>query len=503
MRRLPRMLTTRLHRGEDGFALVTAMLVLSVMTMLMIVTLAAGNSAFTLSERGSRWNKTLQVAETGIDTAITTLAQDRSAPSSCPLSGSTPCQMPGGKGQYFVSWAPGTKGKVVITSTGYYPSATAPDFARKIQVTLEPVPVFRYAIFSDDRLEVKNGAVVHGDVYAENSFEMDNNTVVCGSVLVPSPVGGAAIGGDVVKNHTSATLGECTDKEGDVWTGGSGGITGGEVEGDSTAGCPTSFTPNGASTTYDIAGTDTAGVAKACGNVTPFGTGDVEGQHFDGPASTDLPEFTWDPDNYGSQTVTCYPNSNPCTQATTSAAAVETFAAVPRSVMPAGVYAIWESAPSHTASGRIDLEGLNIAGDVTIVTNAPIYLGNANAPAITTTSTGATLVIVSLYTGSGQCSDGGGDCSIYAKNGLDVDGGDPADPEDGVAALFYTPGKMSFKNEGDPSSGALYAGSFDAKNGFDMSYSNRIERVLGFGQALEQTLWQECPSTDPTLTTCT
>ncbi|MEX2275649.1 MAG: hypothetical protein WEA10_08845 [Actinomycetota bacterium] len=502
MRRFLKVLAARLHRGEDGFALVTAMLVLSVMTMLMIVTLAAGNSAFTLSERGSRWNKTLQVAETGIDTAITTIAQDRSVSSSCPLAGSTPCQMPGGKGEYFVTWA-GTKNTITITSTGYYPSATAPDFARKIQVILEPIPVFRYAIFSDDALEMKNGAVVHGDVYAENSFEMDNNTLVCGSVLVPG-TSGATIGGDVVKNHASNTIGDCTDKEGDVWTGGAGGITGGDVEGDSTAGCPTSFTPNGASTTFDINGTDTGGVAKACGNITPFGTGDVEGTHFDGPASVDLPEFTWDPDNYAGQTLTCYPNSNPCTQSTTSAAAVETFAAVPRSVMPAGVYAIWEAAPSHTAEGRIDLEGLNIGGDVTIVTNAPIYLGNANAPAITTTNAaGATLVVVSLYAGSGQCSDGGGDCSIYAKNGLDVDGGDPDDPDDGVAGLFYTPGKMSFKNMGDPSSGALYAGSFDAKNGFDMAYSERIERVLGFGQALEQTLWVECPAVDPQPTTCT
>ena len=31
----------------------------------------------------------------------------------------------------------------------------------------------------------------------------------------------------------------------------------------------------------------------------------------------------------------------------------------------------------------------------------------------------------------------------------------------------------------------------DVKNGFDIVYNPRIEKVLGFGTALETTLWEE------------
>ena len=42
-----------------------------------------------------------------------------------------------------------------------------------------------------------------------------------------------------------------------------------------------------------------------------------------------------------------------------------------------------------------------------------------------------------------------------------------------------------------PGDGALYAQSMDFKNGFNIIYNSRVERVLGFGTTLEQVLWQE------------
>ena len=51
--------------------------------------------------------------------------------------------------------------------------------------------------------------------------------------------------------------------------------------------------------------------------------------------------------------------------------------------------------------------------------------------------------------------------------------------------------QMAMKNSANSAEGALYAGSMDLKNGFEVVYNSRIERILGFGQALEQTLWQE------------
>ena len=46
----------------------------------------------------------------------------------------------------------------------------------------------------------------------------------------------------------------------------------------------------------------------------------------------------------------------------------------------------------------------------------------------------------------------------------------------------------NFASTGD---GALYAQSMDFKNGFNIIYNSRVERVLGFGTTLEQVLWQE------------
>ena len=69
--------------------------------------------------------------------------------------------------------------------------------------------------------------------------------------------------------------------------------------------------------------------------------------------------------------------------------------------------------------------------------------------------------------------------------------GDDDDLTDGIAGLVYTPGKMAVKNQGSAADGALYAGTMDIKNGFEIIYNGRIAAVLGFGTGLEPTLWQE------------
>jgi hypothetical protein len=60
---------------------------------------------------------------------------------------------------------------------------------------------------------------------------------------------------------------------------------------------------------------------------------------------------------------------------------------------------------------------------------------------------------------------------------------------------LYTTGKMAFVNSpnniASTGEGALYAQAMDFKNGYDILYNSRVERVLGFGTTLEQTLWQE------------
>jgi hypothetical protein len=43
----------------------------------------------------------------------------------------------------------------------------------------------------------------------------------------------------------------------------------------------------------------------------------------------------------------------------------------------------------------------------------------------------------------------------------------------------------------DIGDGALYAQTMDFKNGFNIIYNSRVERVLGFGLSYQQSLWQE------------
>jgi hypothetical protein len=107
---------------------------------------------------------------------------------------------------------------------------------------------------------------------------------------------------------------------------------------------------------------------------------------------------------------------------------------------------------------------------------------------------------VSTYQPTGSCTaalvnTGGADCSIYGKNAVEFDSGVQSDPNDGVVGLLYTTGKMAFVNSSnnisDVGDGALYAQSMDFKNGFNVIYNSRVERVLGFGASYEQVLWQE------------
>ncbi len=489
---------SRLRHDDEGFALVTAIILLTVMTLLMVVALSAGNAAFNLAEGGARWSRTLGVAESGVNDAIGQLTANRTATSSCAVGDAVDVCTPldGQDGEYQVSWRTVSGGDVEIESVGYYPTMSGARQIRKVQVLLEPIPTFRYALFSASDMEVKNDQNIAGDIYATNNVTVGQNTTICGSVI--SANGGVTLANNsvVLKSHTFGSGHECTDKEGLVWTGGEPGIAmsnGARVEGDAKASAPASVSPACATQTlYKITGGTVEGQATACGTITSS-VPNLPAQPrtlTEPPAVVPLPAFTFDPTNYPS--LNCYPSGGTCGAANTSPTAVTQFAAVSRSNM-AGTYAIWQTQPTKTT--RVDLDGMSLGGDLTIITNAPIDLGNTGT--ITTSVPGVTVVIVSLYvppTGT-TCTTNGGDCSIYGKNSIVFDSGSSTDPDDGVAGVLYTPGKMAFKNSSNSAEGALYAGSMDIKNGFDIVYNSRLERILGFGSALQQTLWRECKTT--------
>jgi hypothetical protein len=473
----------RIHGNEEGFALVTAIGILAIMTILLVVVLSAGQGAFEVSERNSRFTRTLGVAEAGVNDAVTRLGEVRGAENPCEIGTLTVCQAP--NGEYQVRWEPAATGDgLMITAVGYYPSKAQEQISRTVQVLLEPAQSFTYALFSNSTLDVKNNEIVFGDIYASQKITLGNGAVVCGSVINGSGGVEAGNGTQILKSYGAS----CSDKSGSVWAGGTITLNAALVQGDATASAPSDVTcPPNPNTTYAIVGGTVQGTATACGAVTSSTPNPVPNTATSPPAVVPMPSFTFDPANYPG--INCYAaTTNPCTAAAPSTTAVATFNTTVPKVNMSGTYAIWQSQP--TQATRVNLENLTLGGDLTIVTNAPIDLGNTGT---VTSSVPATLVIISTYIPpeGTNCEANGGDCSIYGKNKVVFDSGDPASPDDGIVALLYTPGKMAFKNQANEGEGALYAGSMDLKNGYDVTYNVRIERVLGFGAGLEQTLWQE------------
>src|SRR5580765_1839095 len=95
------MLLRRLRNEEDGYSLVIAMLLISIMMVLLAVSLDAGNAALRQSGLSIEWSKSLTVAEAGVNQSVTLLGQSRGATNPCRISTSTVCS--GGGGQYQVS----------------------------------------------------------------------------------------------------------------------------------------------------------------------------------------------------------------------------------------------------------------------------------------------------------------------------------------------------------------------------------------------------------------
>jgi hypothetical protein len=509
-------LMRRLHREEEGYSLVIAILLLSIMMVLLVVALDAGNASLSQSSKSLEWSRALTVAEAGVNDSITRLGESRTASNPCRISTSTVCSNSGG-GEYQVNWTQ-SGGKIVVTSIGYYPTKAAPKYTREVQATYEPVPAFKYAIFSKTALEIANGTTVIGDIYSDGDVTVGTGATICGSIQ--SSGGGVSLqnGSQVV---TSETTYGCSGKSGRVWTGGSTGITGTQqvvISGDTIAGAPSTTTCSSTSTNYAVrisgGGTySVGGAAKACGEIAGITgqTSSTPGTTTTAPAPVSFPTFVFDPNNYPSAStdplhLQCYPTGGTCgsNQSSTAVADFNAYLAVHNSSLT-GTFAVWQTSPAPmsnpggctTASTtQICIDGPKLSGDFTLITNAPVDFANTDTISTTSTSVSADMVVVSSYQpASGtSCTSNGGDCSIYGKNSVRFDGGDVADPNDGVVGLLYTTGKMSFKqhpNSQPPGEGGLYAGSMDLANNYPIIYNSRIERVIGGGTQFERTLWQE------------
>jgi hypothetical protein len=410
-----------------------------------------------------------------------------------------------------VSWTQ-TGAKIVVTSIGYFPTKTSPTFTREVQATYEPVPSFRYALFSQTALDIKNNATITGDIYSDGNVSVGQNATICGSITSSS--GGVSVANNGQILTSNASYG-CSGKTGRVWTGGSTGIAGASnvlIEGDAIAGAPSTTTCSATSSSYALTNLTVDGAAKACGKISGVSgaTSNTQGVTTAAPAPVTFPTFVFDPNNYPTAVtdplhLQCYPSAGTCgsNQSSTAVGDFNAYVAAHKTSLT-GTFAVWQSTAQPMSNStcttasttQICLDGITLGGDLTVVTNAPIDFGNTSTVSTTSSSVAADMTVVSTYQpGSGtSCTTNGGDCSIYGQNSVEFDAGTVSNPDDGVVGLLYTTGKMAFKNHPasqPPGEGALYAGSMDLKNGYDILYNSRVERVLGFGTTYERTLWQE------------
>jgi hypothetical protein len=444
--------------SEGGFAMVVSMLVVTVLLVMTMGLLASGLHLQAATARDVRWNKALQVAEAAVDQAVYHLSTDPTYGASGPVTGSTP------DGNFTVRVERPDLGWVVVTATGEVGGVR-----RRIQVTYGPAAAFKYALFSDTGLVVKNNDATTGDVFANGSIVMKQNSGVRGSVT-------SATGTIFMEN--GARIRKNGGEGGNAYSGGfdlgaGWGIylsNNAVVEGDAFAQEETCTPPDPNPSRYSIVANGTIqGNALAGGTVT----GNVAGTATPfncqvRPPTKQLPAFHFLPENYPSVTSFCGGGYEPCVG---SAEGFQAWAnANPHAL--AGVFYVNDTDPKDV----IDLGGKTITGDFTLITNTLIDFNNNTSysgPA------DARVTLVSLNPSTDPPA-------INIKNNFTI-------PDPSPAVLVYSTGLIYVKNNAE-SNGAVYAGAITIKNNLDVTYDPRVERTVGFGPVrYERVSWKELP----------
>jgi cytoskeletal protein CcmA (bactofilin family) len=206
---------------EDGFAMVTAILVSMVVLALslVVINLAVHNSSQSAFDRDRVM--AINAAEAGLDNYLSQLASNPTPPCTSSVDvGNVPVQHYDVSIQLFTVWPPTGPGQcplgagqeaagALVISKGTTVSAGA-SVARSMETAVSLTPIFgglNQAIFSDQQLNLQNKLNVNGnvgndgDVYTNGNFGLGNNTVISGNVYAQ---GYAAIGQGIVKANVWA-----------------------------------------------------------------------------------------------------------------------------------------------------------------------------------------------------------------------------------------------------------------------------------------------------------
>ncbi len=440
-------------RGDDGFAMVTAVMVSSVMMLFTVGMLATGMHLTDATVRDRSWNTALQVAEAALDRAAYEVSKD---PLYVGTSG-VPMDLPGGQAEVLVDRP--ALGEIIVYATAWVPSRAATNaVSRRIQVTFGPEDVFSFALFSETGLYVKNNAVIEGDVFANEGVQIDNNAIVHGSAI--SATEGVELG-------SNAELRKVDGERGSAYSGGPAGIhlsNGAIVHGDAFAQATAcSGTPGSDEYEIDAGGGQILGDAVAWGSITGVSGTSTPNNCQLAQATKTLPVFNWDPSLYEGELEY------------TTKAAFQSYVTANGGVVN-GVHHVWvpECSSDPSGSDALDVGGITINTDLTLVTNCKLDMDNN----VTVTAPDAALVNIIVV------NDSTDPPAVLIKNNFDVDN-DPA-------VLLYATGLIQVKNNPDHN-GAVYAGAISIKNNLDVTYDPRVERTMGFGDVkYDRRSWVEC-----------
>jgi hypothetical protein len=452
-------------KDERGLAMVMTVVIVMVAAMLAAVILVQGSSTDRHSGRGANWNKSLQNADAGVEQAIAQLqANDGGVPA--PFSAAT------ADGEYDVTVTALGRNRYQIDSTGRAGTVEGLATERHVRVVMGPPKSFKYALFSLTSVDTKNNDIVNGDIWANEEVTIDQNDTVNGSVT-------SATRYVTMENGSVIT--------GDVQTGGynaagyalEGRVIDGNVKASSTSpGCA------------DDPGHDKYRVSANSigGKLTTwsiFATGQSDASKLftmtctEAPATKPIPEFHYNPANYDPA-----PVEFDC--ATGCADDFQSYVNAHKNNMQ-GTFVVL--GPTNDPDQYVDITGIKVSGDLTIIANGPIMADQGSADVTAANDDDKLMVLVSYYEppGGAACASNGGnpgDCAIGIKNNFQV--------TDNTATLVYAPnGPVAFKNNAE-FFGAVYADNIVMKNNQITTYDPRVEQVVGFGPVtLEQESWQE------------
>lgn len=460
-------IASRLRREESGFVMITAVVLMAVMGTLMALVMSVGTHTNFSTARGRSWTQAVHVAEAGVHKAIATLEAANGAYTGT-FTGSTD------EGNYTVTVSAQPRKRIRIDATGVVPGSAGLGATRKLRVTMAPPSSFLYAMLSNTSVVTKGNDVIDGDIWSNQNVLLEQNNIVHGAVT-------AATGWVRVTNGTVV--------DEDVWTGGydpnnsdravwvqENARISGNVKA-SVVAPPDPITCGGEDPTrYKVRVEGTGNIA---GNVITWGpktgSGTVGGTISQNmctaaPPTKPLPSFTYAASNYDPATLHEY--GTPDTPSATAVTEFQAYVSAHASNL-SGTFYVGQSSPVNQNT-RIDLTGVTITGDTTIISNTPIFTNS-----VTDSAAGGDSIftLVSTYqppTGSiCDVNQDSSECSVHLKNNFE--------PSGETAVVVYAPfGPVAIKNN-QAQFGTIYADAIEVKNNQTLTYDSRVERIVGFG----------------------